>query len=464
MNPNADFPTQSHVPTNVGAFSGQPLGGTTPNQTDLAGKVEEELKALGDKLGPKASTPTLDALLLGRDSGQTEWQNIDSIISLRGAGSGGANSPMPAFTQYDSLDSGFTDFYGNGTISHATDDFVDGTASLKLVTLTDNSRTGAQKVIGGDWSGKAFKLWVKSSNWNVVSDVSVLVSTSGDFASLWQCDINAKRVNVNNNEWTEITLTRSDFENGGGSPSWATVNKIMFRARATNGNSTTVWFDGFGVFDDGAEGFVSITFDDGYASTFTQGKSYMDKYGFRGTSFPVPDFVGTTSYMTQSQVDLLHEGGWDIAGHAEGSLGLDTQAQRIAKILTAKKYCRDRGYRGQDIFAWPSGVFSRTIMQDVQKYFAYQRGLETWSNPTSHFVPTQITAKNVTNATSTATIQGWIDNAIADKSWLVLSFHAIVTTPGGAIEYSIANFQTIIDYLAAEGIKVLPMSEVIRRL
>ncbi len=50
-NPPADFPTSLHERTNVVAFNGTPLGDSTPTQTDIMGKVEEEIYQIQRKIG-----------------------------------------------------------------------------------------------------------------------------------------------------------------------------------------------------------------------------------------------------------------------------------------------------------------------------------------------------------------------------------------------------------------------------
>lgn len=75
-NPTADFPTAIHTPTDVSGFGSTALGSTTPKHTEVEGKQEQELAALGAKLGagdsPAASAATGDVLMKQSD-GSTEW-------------------------------------------------------------------------------------------------------------------------------------------------------------------------------------------------------------------------------------------------------------------------------------------------------------------------------------------------------------------------------------------------------
>lgn len=82
-NPPADFPAAIHDPTDVSAFGGQPLGSTDPNQTDLAGKAEEELQATQTKLGINTSTPATGKVLYSPADGQSEWQGPRRVVSIQ---------------------------------------------------------------------------------------------------------------------------------------------------------------------------------------------------------------------------------------------------------------------------------------------------------------------------------------------------------------------------------------------
>lgn len=80
-NPAADFPTALHSATDVSGFGSSTLGSTTPTHTDLEGKQEQEILAVQTKLGINSSTPDANMLLVGVDSGESEWQGASDITT-----------------------------------------------------------------------------------------------------------------------------------------------------------------------------------------------------------------------------------------------------------------------------------------------------------------------------------------------------------------------------------------------
>ena len=73
---------------------------------------------------------------------------------------------------------------------------------------------------------------------------------------------------------------------------------------------------------------IEIIFDDGYESTFTLAMPLMEKYGFKGTVFPVAGYLGKTNnwdinffginsmnHLDEEQIYKLSELGWEIGSH-----------------------------------------------------------------------------------------------------------------------------------------------------
>ena len=55
----------------------------------------------------------------------------------------------------------------------------------------------------------------------------------------------------------------------------------------------------------------------------------------------------------------------------------------------------------------------------------------------------------------------WINDAVANNYWLVISFHRIVTGAAGAYEYNVNNLETIVNYVAGQNIATPTISEVL---
>ena len=361
---------------------------------------------------------------------------------------------------------GFVKMSAAGTQADDTTDYVKGNQSLKLTTDGDGNWVFTRKSSIAptiDLTGKYLKVWVKVSDMTNTSQLRFYVS-SDDFASAYygwniEDDINQIKGNV----WIVLTLSFGKAVVTG-APNRAAINAIQLRLTDKNGVSVSANFGGISAIDEPSEGVVSITFDDGWASQYDEARKKMDKYGFPGTCYIIPQHVGEANYMTLTQLHKLQDlAGWSISTHASPDLSLLTYDEVESIILELKNYMLKNGFgKGADDFDYPMGAYNENIVIPlVRKYFRSARTVwiypETYPPADYH----KLRVLLILNTTPVATIQGWIDNAITNKDWLILVFHRIVAVPGVNTEYSIADFGTVIDYIATQGVKVKTISDVL---
>jgi hypothetical protein len=120
------------------------------------------------------------------------------------------------------------------------------------------------------------------------------------------------------------------------------------------------------------------------------------------------------------------------------------------------------GFRGGEHFAWPLGILTTGGADLSRKYFSsgrtiYEKQQETLT-PSDRF---RLRIRNVTSTTTTASLQTDIDNAFANKEWLILMLHRIETPADVATKYTPTNFNTVIDYLNTKGIPVRTVGDVL---
>jgi len=215
-----------------------------------------------------------------------------------------------------------------------------------------------------------------------------------------------------------------------------------------------------------SKGIVSITFDDGWLSQYTEARKKMDQYGFAGTAYIIPDHIGTSGYMTlQNLKDLQNQAGWDISAHHQTNFTTLTAIQVEQIILSTKNYLLKNGFsKGANDFAYPNGAYDETtVLPLVRKYF---RSARTVTNYAETYPPAdyhKLRVLLVTNTTAPSTIAAAVDRARINKEWLILVFHKIVATPTAETEYSITNFEAVIDDIASDGILVRTISDVLNK-
>ncbi|HET7638366.1 MAG TPA: polysaccharide deacetylase family protein, partial [Ktedonobacteraceae bacterium] len=204
---------------------------------------------------------------------------------------------------------------------------------------------------------------------------------------------------------------------------------------------------------------VSFTFDDGLASAVTLAAPTLATYGLTGTNYIITDCVGMTtvpntcaadqnsSYMTWDQIAQLKGFGWEIGSHTKSHIQLSTDKPTAAALTSQLKDSQSalaaHGYAATDL-AFPYGDYDTNVLAQTAKYYESARGFadlgyNTWPYDNTLIVNEQVqegTAVGNIKGVTYAQVKAYIDAAITNNQWLVLTFHGITsTTPTKADDY-----------------------------
>ena len=198
---------------------------------------------------------------------------------------------------------------------------------------------------------------------------------------------------------------------------------------------------------------VSFTFDDGQASALTQAAPTLQKYGLTGTNYVITNCVGMTTvpntcrantdvpYMTWAQITQLQNTyGWEIGSHTVDhqclvSVGDDCQATKLTAAQVDRRAGQQQGRAGGERLqrdrVCPAvrrlrHVGGRPGGQVLQLDARLRRhGQQPW--PLGDYLLRDVPVQEVT--TPVATLKAQVDAAIANKQWVVFTFHDIRPNP-----------------------------------
>lgn len=197
---------------------------------------------------------------------------------------------------------------------------------------------------------------------------------------------------------------------------------------------------------------ITFTFDDGLASTYNRAFPTLSKYGLTGTDYVTTGCIGMTTaantcrandstpYMSWTQVKNLQAAGWEIGSHTvthpylatsdatDGQPNVLTAAQVTTELTQSKSALAAQGINAT-AFASPYGDYNGAVLAQVAKYYTSQRGFADQNNndwPYNDFI---INDYHVEGRITAAQVKAKIDDAVANKRWLVLTFHDIKPRP-----------------------------------
>jgi Polysaccharide deacetylase len=375
---------------------------------------------------------------------------------------------------------GYTRSSGNGTLSDDTGDYVVGSQSLKFVTLGDGATNVVQKtsITLVDFTGKSVQVKFKIEGLENVSDFSIYLSSDNASTNNIHYPIAVPaQPYVADGEWATVTINWSDLAANGavGTIDRTKVNYLKFRLVDKNGKPVTFHVGEVSSVAEPASALCTLTFDDGWASTYSIARAYMDKYGFRGTSGIIRDLIAEVAgnYMSLAQIKALQDAGWDICAHADtvanhnAGYGTLDNATVEAELRGIKEWLIQNGLKRRDFFIWPKGSFVASQMPLVRKYFSAVRGTAGGKGGATgaHEVfppadPYRLRCWLISNTTTAAEVEAALTQAVANKTRLHLTFHRIVPSgAAAATECNEATFKEIVDKVAASGISVKTLAE-----
>lgn len=212
-----------------------------------------------------------------------------------------------------------------------------------------------------------------------------------------------------------------------------------------------------------AEGFrrpiVTLTFDDGWESQYTQALPIMQRHNARGTFYLVPNFFNTPRYMTTDEARQIEQAGNEIGSHTMNHMDLtELSPDAISQELVQSKQVLEAQFGPIKNFAAPFGGFNYQVTEEIQKSYASDRTTELGFNNSENFNPYKILSQNIYNTTTVAQISQWLDQAMRDKTWLVLVFHQIDTS-GSPYAITPQNFEAVLTSIRARNLPLLTLEQ-----
>jgi peptidoglycan/xylan/chitin deacetylase (PgdA/CDA1 family) len=218
--------------------------------------------------------------------------------------------------------------------------------------------------------------------------------------------------------------------------------------------------------DDGfARGIVTVSFDDAWKSVADTAVPIMDnRGGIKSTQFIPTSFVDTTDRMTSSDIVSMHNQGHEMGSHSATHPDLTTLTpEQVADELSSSKAFLENLVGPIEDFAYPYGAYNDDVVAAVKQYYSAARCSEVGYTTRNDFDRYLIKSQYVTNTTTPAEVEGWIDYARDNHYWLVLMYHQI-DNAGGAYSTTPADFDTEMQALHDSGVTVLTMQDALNEI
>lgn len=211
---------------------------------------------------------------------------------------------------------------------------------------------------------------------------------------------------------------------------------------------------------------LSLTFDDGWLSTFTNGASLLNKYGYEGTFYLNPSTIDTTDHMTSEQVQDLRDNGHQIASHGYKHFNFTTLDRSVIDYqlrYAAQYFNQVHGLQSID-FAAPYGGNDAQLAFYARKYHTSLRGTDPGVNTKQNFNPYNIRVLYVGRSVTAMRLVDEIADTKASNGWLVLVYHRVEPTSNTEAIISSSQLQQHLDVIKNSDIAVEPVTAVLQEI
>jgi hypothetical protein len=192
------------------------------------------------------------------------------------------------------------------------------------------------------------------------------------------------------------------------------------------------------------QGAVTPMADDGFPEQYNLFCPTLKQNGMPCTVAAVVNYLGTPGYMTLAQLKAIQTGGGEIVDHSMSHVpmaGDSTHAPLTVSQLDHEFYDSKVWFASKGIttnhFMLPYGSYNAQVIGESQncyinhvQCFASVRSTDRGSNPIGQF-PYNIHIQEVDSNTTSNEIAGWIADAKAHHTWLIILFHKIRTNCAG---------------------------------
>ncbi len=207
------------------------------------------------------------------------------------------------------------------------------------------------------------------------------------------------------------------------------------------------------------QALVSLTFDDGWSNISTNGLPLLQKYGLPSTQYIITGNIGAPNYMTATQIRAFQTAGSEIGSHTVSHSDLTTLTATQLRSELADSQSTLRQLFGSSVatsFASPYGASNDTAVTAIKQYYASHRSTDVGFNSRDFFNPYNIVVQNIDATTTNAQVAAWIDQAGAQRTWLVLVYHQVENQLAAGDTYAVktADLDTQLAYLKASGVTV----------
>lgn len=176
---------------------------------------------------------------------------------------------------------------------------------------------------------------------------------------------------------------------------------------------------------------LTLTFDDGHEDNVNTALPLLTQYGFKTTQCYATSFIEGNAQAV-ADVRKFQANGHEICSHTVTHPFLTTlNATNLRyELQHSRQYLESITGVPIDNFATPYGDYNPSVNTVIKQYYGSHRTVDEGFNSKDNFDKYRLRVQNILDTTPASQVQQWIEQAQADKTWLILVYHRVANDPG----------------------------------
>ena len=209
---------------------------------------------------------------------------------------------------------------------------------------------------------------------------------------------------------------------------------------------------------------LTLTFDDGEEENVDSVLPVLKQYGFKSTQCFATTFIeGNTSAI--ANVKAFQNAGHEICSHTVTHPMMTTldPTTLTYELQHAQQYLQSITGLKVDDFASPYGDYDANVNAQIKKFYRAHRTVDEGFNSKDNFDIYRLRVQNMLDTTTAAQVKQWVEQAKADRTWLILVYHRVADDPE-AYDTPKAEFTKQLDAIKQSGITVKTFRDALNEL
>lgn len=221
------------------------------------------------------------------------------------------------------------------------------------------------------------------------------------------------------------------------------------------------------------EPLLSVTYDDGWESIYSQALPILQRNGIRTTQYVLSGTAKNKQYMTWEQIGAMQKAGHEIACHSVSHPDLTTlDDKHLRQQLNDCKHDLTLRYGSITNFASPYGAETGHTVNEISKVFSSQRNTngelgdgitDEDINTRTNFSRYDINGITVRHDTTIEQLKAALEYAKAHNAWIVLTYHQ-ADDADSKYSLDINRMKQQLEFLSKSDIRIVTVNQALASL